>query len=80
MTSSVTVGCERCNHTGYLGRKGIYELLVVTEAIRVLRSAALRGAIGGFIPDPGTAATDGNTGCASEATGCHTGLSGCGSC
>ncbi len=29
-------GCEQCNHTGYKGRKGIYELLDVTEPIRDL--------------------------------------------
>src|SRR5271169_550835 len=30
------VGCEQCRQQGYQGRKGIYELLVVTEAIRPL--------------------------------------------
>jgi type IV pilus assembly protein PilB len=29
-------GCQVCNDTGYKGRKGIYELLVITEAIRNL--------------------------------------------
>ncbi|MFQ3671369.1 MAG: GspE/PulE family protein [Verrucomicrobiia bacterium] len=29
-------GCEACNKTGYRGRKGIYELLDITEPIRVL--------------------------------------------
>jgi type IV pilus assembly protein PilB len=29
-------GCANCNDTGYKGRKGIYELLVVAEAIREL--------------------------------------------
>ncbi len=29
-------GCSVCNDTGYKGRKGIYELLVVTEPIRSL--------------------------------------------
>ncbi len=29
-------GCEVCNHTGYKGRKGIYELLRVTDPIREL--------------------------------------------
>ncbi len=29
-------GCEACNHTGYKGRKGIYELLNVTDPIRDL--------------------------------------------
>ena len=27
-------GCEACNHTGYKGRKGIYELLTITDPIR----------------------------------------------
>jgi type II secretory ATPase GspE/PulE/Tfp pilus assembly ATPase PilB-like protein len=27
-------GCEECRQFGYQGRKGIYELLAVTEAIR----------------------------------------------
>ncbi|MGA2028771.1 MAG: ATPase, T2SS/T4P/T4SS family [Verrucomicrobiota bacterium] len=37
------VGCEECRQLGYQGRKGIYELLVVNEAIRPMilnRSAA----------------------------------------
>jgi type IV pilus assembly protein PilB len=29
-------GCSECNDTGYKGRKGIYELLVISEAIRAL--------------------------------------------
>src|SRR2546422_5771811 len=29
-------GCQACNDTGYKGRKGIFELLVVSEAIRTL--------------------------------------------
>lgn len=29
-------GCDTCNHTGYKGRKGIYELLKVTDPIREL--------------------------------------------
>jgi len=29
-------GCPQCNHTGYKGRKGIYELLDITEPIREL--------------------------------------------
>jgi general secretion pathway protein E len=28
------VGCERCGHTGYHGRVGVYELLETDEAIR----------------------------------------------
>ncbi|WP_101759474.1 type II secretion system ATPase GspE [Oceanicoccus sp. KOV_DT_Chl] len=30
------VGCESCNHQGYKGRTGIYELLIVDEQIRQL--------------------------------------------
>lgn len=30
------VGCDQCNKTGYKGRKGIYELLDITEPIREL--------------------------------------------
>jgi len=29
-------GCKACNHTGYRGRTGIHELLVVNEAVREL--------------------------------------------
>lgn len=29
-------GCPNCNDTGYRGRKGIYELLVITDAVRNL--------------------------------------------
>ncbi|MEO8207278.1 MAG: ATPase, T2SS/T4P/T4SS family, partial [Chthoniobacterales bacterium] len=29
-------GCESCNHTGYRGRKGIYELLKITDPLREL--------------------------------------------
>jgi type IV pilus assembly protein PilB len=29
-------GCPNCNDTGYKGRKGIYELLAVSDAIRNL--------------------------------------------
>jgi type IV pilus assembly protein PilB len=29
-------GCGVCNDTGYKGRKGIFELLVIGEAIRAL--------------------------------------------
>ncbi len=39
-SSSVTLyhakGCPRCNHTGYKGRVGLYEVMVVSEAIRRL--------------------------------------------
>jgi type IV pilus assembly protein PilB len=30
------VGCETCNNTGYKGRKGIYELLDITDPLREL--------------------------------------------
>jgi type IV pilus assembly protein PilB len=29
-------GCQTCNDTGYKGRKGIYELLIISEPIRTL--------------------------------------------
>jgi type IV pilus assembly protein PilB len=29
-------GCDACNHTGYKGRKGIYELMKITDPIREL--------------------------------------------
>lgn len=29
-------GCEACNHTGYKGRKGIYELMKITDPLREL--------------------------------------------
>jgi general secretion pathway protein E len=36
------VGCERCGHSGYSGRRGVYELLLIDEPIRALihRNAA----------------------------------------
>jgi general secretion pathway protein E len=30
----VEVGCDKCGHTGYQGRVGVYELLLTTEQIR----------------------------------------------
>ena len=30
------VGCKKCNHTGYLGRIGIFEILNVTDEIKQL--------------------------------------------
>ncbi|HEY9031281.1 MAG TPA: GspE/PulE family protein [Kangiella sp.] len=30
------VGCDRCRHTGYQGRQGIYELLKVTDGLKSL--------------------------------------------
>ena len=35
------VGCDQCNHTGYRGRVGIYEIMPVTDKLR--RSIAQRG-------------------------------------
>jgi type IV pilus assembly protein PilB len=32
-------GCDACNHTGYKGRKGIYELLKITDPLRELINA-----------------------------------------
>src|SRR5207244_12464674 len=29
-------GCDACNNTGYKGRKGIYELLKITDSLREL--------------------------------------------
>jgi len=34
-------GCEKCNHTGYRGRVGIYEIMTVTDSLR--RLIAQRG-------------------------------------
>lgn len=36
------VGCDKCGHSGYTGRRGVYELLVVDDAIRsqIHRNAA----------------------------------------
>ena len=33
-------GCSTCNDTGYKGRKGIFELLVISDAIRALDQRA----------------------------------------
>jgi general secretion pathway protein E len=35
------VGCQRCGGSGYLGRTAIYEMLVVTPAIRDAINAKL---------------------------------------
>jgi general secretion pathway protein E len=36
------VGCDRCGHSGYAGRRGVYELLLIDEMIRaqIHRNAA----------------------------------------
>ncbi len=49
------IGCKHCRHTGYRGRTGLYELLVVNQEIRALaaerspssaiRQAAIRGGL-----------------------------------
>ena len=33
---AVPVGCDKCNHTGYSGRIGIYELLRVDDSVRTI--------------------------------------------
>ena len=50
-------GCERCFHTGYRGRTGIYELMVITETVqqtlaRTSEAGAVRkaAAAGGMQP------------------------------
>ncbi len=35
-SSPAPAGCDECNHTGYRGRTGVYELLVVDDAMRRL--------------------------------------------
>lgn len=38
-------GCENCNQTGYKGRKGIYELLKITDPMRELINARSPGVV-----------------------------------
>lgn len=38
-------GCEACNHTGYKGRKGIYELLKISDPIRELINQRASGVV-----------------------------------
>jgi type IV pilus assembly protein PilB len=38
-------GCEVCNHTGYKGRKGIYELLKISDPIRELINERAPGVV-----------------------------------
>jgi type IV pilus assembly protein PilB len=38
-------GCEACNDTGYKGRKGIYELLMMTDTLRVLVNERAPGVV-----------------------------------
>ncbi|MDR1990086.1 MAG: Flp pilus assembly complex ATPase component TadA, partial [Acidobacteriaceae bacterium] len=37
-------GCERCHHTGYRGRVGLYEVMAVTDTLRELILAGASGA------------------------------------
>lgn len=39
-------GCENCNHTGYSGRLGVYELMVTTDDLRTM---IMEGASGGAL-------------------------------
>jgi general secretion pathway protein E len=40
------VGCPECSHTGYKGRTGVYELMVVDEAVQgLIHSRASEGQI-----------------------------------
>ena len=41
--ASVAVGCDECRHTGYLGRIGIYEMLVMSDSMRELVTAHAEG-------------------------------------
>jgi type IV pilus assembly protein PilB len=38
-------GCDACNHTGYKGRKGIYELLKISDPIRELINQRAPGVV-----------------------------------
>jgi len=38
-------GCDNCNNTGYKGRKGIYELLKITDPMRELINARAPGVV-----------------------------------
>jgi type II secretory ATPase GspE/PulE/Tfp pilus assembly ATPase PilB-like protein len=41
MKTSVAIGCEKCDYTGYKGRIGIYELLMMDDVVRgVVRASA----------------------------------------
>lgn len=64
-------GCDKCNHTGYVKRIGIYEVLEVNEPIRQLimhhasadeiRTAAMKGGMTPMLEDGFQKATDGIT-------------------
>jgi len=65
------VGCKRCSGTGYRGRQGIYELMLMNNEIRELafkrapvnkiRQAALDGGMRNLLGDGRLKALDGNT-------------------
>ncbi|OON60056.1 type II secretion system protein GspE [Massilia sp. KIM] len=65
------VGCERCGHTGYHGRVGVYELLETTEEIRAqihnqvseaeIRDTALKGGMKTMRDDGERWVADGTT-------------------
>ena len=48
------VGCEECNHTGYRGRTGLYELLTVDEPLRrLIHDASGEQAVRQYAEDKG---------------------------
>jgi general secretion pathway protein E len=68
---STPAGCEQCNRTGYRGRTGVYELIVVDEAMRrlihdrapehALRAAAVAGSMTPLRRDGARWLADGTT-------------------
>lgn len=46
-------GCEKCNHTGYKGRQGIYEALKISEAMRIAIVTEDRGSLKKIAEDDG---------------------------
>ncbi|MFC2017385.1 GspE/PulE family protein [Chloroflexota bacterium] len=51
----IGTGCNLCAHTGYLGRTGIYEVMVMSEAIRrMILSSASSGEISAQASEEGT--------------------------
>ena len=64
-------GCERCNHSGFSGRTGVYELLEIDDTLRrlihdgagelALRDAALRGGMQRLRSDGSRLIADGTT-------------------
>ncbi|MCC7408029.1 MAG: Flp pilus assembly complex ATPase component TadA [Phycisphaeraceae bacterium] len=65
------VGCSECNHTGYKGRRGIYELMIMNNEIRELaftraplnqiRQAALNSGMRNLLGDGRLKILDGQT-------------------